>query len=152
MSGGTMQRRDRWIPWYFVLFFVVVALVDAVMVTLAVRTHSGPVTDHPYEKGLAYNRVVEAQRAQEEWGWRTDIALEGGRLRVTLYDAQQRLLEPEHVLARFSRPTSAGMDFEVTLAHGQADIVFPQPGLWEVRIFATHGGKTFQQSRRLVVE
>lgn len=73
---SALTKRDKLIPWYFVLFFVVIGAVNAVMVTLAVRTHTGTVTDHPYEKGLAYNKVVDAANAQEKLGWKSDIRFE----------------------------------------------------------------------------
>ena len=119
---STLQQRDKWIPWYFVLFFVVVAAVNAVMVTLAVRTHTGTVTDHPYEKGLAYNQVVDAANAQDKLGWKSDIRFEHpspseggsasirGTLHVTLRDRSGHTLTPEKATATFTRPTQAGHD------------------------------------------
>lgn len=145
-----LSARDRLIPWYFVLFFLVIALVDGVMVTLAVRTQPGIVTDHPYEKGLAYNRVVEAEAQQEQWGWHADIALQDHTLTVVLKDRHGAVLEPNAIVAHFTRPTQAGMDFDMTLTRGKAFVPFPANGLWEVRIFATVGNKTYQQSKRII--
>ncbi len=147
-----MTRRDRWIPWYFVAFFVVIALVDGAMVTIAIRTHTGLVTDHPYEKGLSYNRVVKAKEMQETYGWKGDIAYTGGRLSFTLHDKDGRLIQPQHATATITRPTQAGMDFTVALAGGGVDIDFPAKGLWHVRIDGVYDGVHYQQSRRIVIE
>lgn len=150
MTG--MTRSDKFIPWYFVLFFLWVAAVDTVMVTLAVRTHTGTVTDHPYEKGLAYNRVVQAETVQEKLGWAASIDLKDGRLRVAIKDARGVVLTPDRLTARIRRPTQEGMDFEVTLENGEAPLSFPLEGLWEIRIFARVGEQSYQQSKRVVIE
>jgi nitrogen fixation protein FixH len=148
----TIHPRDRWIPWYFVAFFLVVALVDGIMVTLAVRTHTGTVTDHPYERGLAYNQVVAAAQKQEALGWKATIAYAGNALHFTLRDAAGTTLKPERAMAYISRPTQAGMDFTLPLTGERTAVTFPQPGLWEVRVEALYQGKSYQQSVRLVVE
>lgn len=148
----TLPRRDKWIPWYFVMFFVAIALVDATMVTLAVRTHTGTVTDHAYEKGLAYNRVVAAEATQEALGWKASITLTGKQLRVLLRDSNGAPLQAQSIKAHISRPTQAGMDFDVALKDGQATIDFPLKGLWEIRIYALANGHSYQQSQRVVVE
>jgi nitrogen fixation protein FixH len=150
MSSAT-PFRDRIIPWYFVAFFLVVFTVDGIMATLAIRGNPGVVTDHAYEKGLAYNSAVRAQQQQEARGWKSEIALEGALLHVTLRDAAGAVLVPQQLTARFIRPTSTGMDFEVTMQQGKAMIDFPAPGLWEVRIHARVDGVAYQQSKRLVV-
>lgn len=148
---STLTRRDKWIPWYFVAFFSVLALVDGVMVTLAVRTQTGVVTDHPYEKGLAYNRVLDAANAQKSLGWKGAVSYEGGALRFRLTDKNGALLKPQAITAQIKRPTQASMDFTVTLVDGSARFRFPQPGLWDVHIFATIGDIPYQQTQRMVI-
>lgn len=148
----TMSKRDRWIPWYFVLFFVVVALVDGVMVSLALRTHRGVVTEHPYEKGLAYNRVVAAEEAQEKLGWKATIEYRAGTLNVAIHDAQGAALSPDTVKVQFRRPGRPENDFEVTLERGMSRLDFPLKGVWEARVFAQLGADNYQQSKRLVIE
>lgn len=150
MTG--MTKKDKYIPWYFVLFFVVVAAVNAVMVTLAIRTHTGAVTDHPYEKGIAYNRVVEAEKSQQDLGWKADISIKDSILSVKLNDSKNIPLNADKIIAHITRPTQEGMDFELTLNHGQVPVSFPVKGLWEIRIFATVGVQNYQHSKRVVVE
>lgn len=147
-----MQPRDKLIPWYFVLFFVGLALVDGIMVTLAVRTHTGTVTDHPYERGLAYNRVIEAEEKQEALGWNGTIGYVGGQLHFTLRDQKGNAIIPETVKATITRPTQAGMDFTVEMKDGQTPVAFPAKGLWEVRVDAVYNQLHYQQSKRIVVE
>lgn len=153
----TMQPRDRLIPWYFVAFFIVIAAVDGVMVTLAVRTQTGVVTDHAYERGLAYNQVVTAADAQAQLNWKGDIRFQPqaerkGALTFSLRDEKGNTIKPETLKAKFSRPTQAGMDFTVQLKDVPADVEFPAAGLWEIRIYATYKDHAFQQAVRIVVE
>ena len=149
---STMQRRDKIIPWYFVMFFAVVAVVNGVMITLALRTHSGVVTDHPYEKGIAYNQVVEAVKTQDSLGWKAEIGYASGALKFTLRDKNNQPLAPEKATATITRPTQSGMDFTAELKGAETPVTFPAQGLWEVRVDATHKGVHFQQSKRIVVE
>ncbi len=151
-----MTKRDRLIPWYFVMAFVAVAIVNVAMVTVAIRTNTGLVTEHPYEKGLAYNKVIEAEEAQEKLGWKGDIEYAGGKLVFTLRDKENKKIIADKITATITRPTQAGMDFTADLTGGTAKVKFPAQGLWEVRIDAQTGenynGQHYQQSKRIVVQ
>jgi len=145
-----MSGKRVW--WYFFSFFVLIIAVDTTMMTLALRTHSGPVTDHPYEKGLAYNRVVEAEQKQEELGWKSSIEYKNDALVFALYDKDKHPLTPDKAVASFIRPTRPGMDFTAELKEGRAPISIPAKGLWEVRVDATYQGVHYQQSKRIIIE
>ena len=138
--------------YYFLTFFGFVAAVNAVMVTLAVRTHSGLVTDHPYEKGLAYNRVVAAEAAQEKLGWKDKISYANGNLHFTLKDKEGNPLAPASATATITRPTEQGMDFTAELNGEETPVTFPAKGVWDVRVDAVVEGKHFQQTERIVIE
>lgn len=137
---------------YFVMFFGFVAAVNAVMMTLAIRTHSGLVTDHPYEKGLAYNQVVQAEKEQEALGWKGTIDYKNGTLYFILQDKNTQPLQWKKARATIRRPTQSGMDFVVTLKGEQTPIDFPEKGLWEVQVDAMHDGAHYQKSKRIVVQ
>lgn len=148
----SLTRKDKLIPWYFVMFFGVVVAVNITMATLAIKTNSGLVTDHPYEKGIAYNQVVDAETAQEALGWKADIEYASGTLSFALHDAKGKAVATDKVTAHITRPAQEGMDFDLTLENGSAHVKFPLPGLWEIRIFAQSGTHTYQQSKRIVVK
>lgn len=158
----SLQPRDRWIPRYFVAFFVVLALIDGVMVTIAVRTQTGVVSKHPYEQGLAYNQVVKASEAQNKLGWKgtinfLPIAKKTGTLIFMLKDSDGTILQADNVSVFVTRPTQDGMDFTVELKHVksgsfESDIKFPLEGLWEARIYAKYGENSYQESKRIVLE
>ena len=145
-----MSGRRVW--WYFVAFFGFVATVNAVMVTLAIRTHSGKITDHPYEKGLAYNQVVAAEAKQETLGWKSTIDYQNGTLHFILQDKNEQAITPDSATATITRPTQSGMDFTVELKGIKTPITFPANGLWMVQIDAERKGVHYQKSRRIVVE
>ncbi len=143
----------------FLTFFGGIAAVNAVMVTLAVRTHSGMVTDHPYEKGLAYNQVIAAEEAQQARGWSGELALRpprvtGGPLTLSfvLKDAHSRVLLPEKVTVTFTRPTRGGIDFTVPLHEGVAEVTFAQKGVWDARVDVVRAGVPFYYAARLTVD
>ncbi len=144
-----MTGRRVW--WYFVAFFCFVAAVNAVMVTLAVRTHSGVVTEHPYEKGLAYNAVVEAEEKQESLGWKGSIAYKNASLHFSLRDKNKQAILADKAVATVTRPTQSGMDFKLELTGKSTPITFPARGLWLVRVDVSHAGVHYQQSKRIVV-
>ncbi len=158
----SMQPRDHWIPWYFVAFFVVLALVDGTMVTIAIRTQTGVVNKHPYEQGLSYNQVVKASETQNMLGWNGDISYKqesktSGKLFFILKDKAGKILQADNVLATITRPTQDGIDFQVIFklsksGYFESEVNFPLPGLWEVRIYATQGKNSYLKSKRIVLE
>lgn len=162
MSTISEQRDNKRFPWYFVMFFAGIALIDGVLVTLAVRTNTGLVTEHPYEQGLAYNQVVKAETSQEALGWsaemRADVtAPNTAEVTALLKDSSGNAIRLERVYAVFTRPTQSGMDFtaELTRAPEQmwrANVTFPKPGLWEMRLYAKNSEHVFQQAERIVVQ
>lgn len=145
-----LTHSDKRVPFYFVAFFVFLAAVNAVMVTLAVSTHTGLVTKNPYEKGLNYNRVVAARERQAALGWQGELTYADGVLRFALRDRRGQPITPEKATARFFRPTQEGMDFTVDLQGPETLVTLPAKGLWEVRVEATARGETFHRSRRIV--
>lgn len=153
------QDTKRTVLWCFLAFFGVVLLVNAGMVTLALESYTGLVTKHPYEEGLAYNKVVRAEAAQKALGWRGRLAftpvpdIEGhaaARFRFTLRDAKGALLHPETLHIALVRPTQSGMDFSHDLKRADI-IVFPARGLWEAQVVARIDDKVFHSTKRVVL-
>ncbi|GIK98133.1 MAG: membrane protein [Alphaproteobacteria bacterium] len=163
-------RRGRWYPWLFVAAFAVVIAVNGVMVTLAVDSFAGLDTEHPYERGLAYNETLAAERAQDALGWTVAFdavpagAAEGGARTVEVTGAfQDRAGAPLtglSVRALLRRPAAAGHDREVALApqgpgRYSATAELPFPGQWELRIVASgeHDGsaQSWQSTRRILL-
>lgn len=160
--SDAVNRRDRWIPWYFVAFFVGIALVNAVMVTLAVRTRPGVVSEHPYEEGLDYDKTIAAADAQTALGLEGGIAFheagsrQQGTMIFSLRDKADKAVTATPVTLSIRRPTLAGYDQSFVMAPSgegvySANIGFPLPGQWEVRVYAQTPRGSYQQAKRLIV-
>jgi len=142
MTENVMRKSDRFIPWYFVLFFVVIAMVDATFVTIAVKTKTGTMTGNTYQRGLDYDQVLAKVAEQNALGWQGEIEFFGkSDLRFDLTDKSGKALSGAIVKARMLRPVQEGNDFEVELhPDGRggfgAKVDFPFPGLWDVNVEA----------------
>ena len=142
MTENIMRKSDRLIPWYFVFFFVVIAMVDATFVTIAVRTQTGTMTGNTYQRGLDYDQVLAKVAEQNALGWQGEIQFSGkSELHFDLADKSGKVLSGATVQARMLRPVQEGSDFDIALhpdGRGgfQAKIDFPFPGLWDVNIEA----------------
>ena len=153
-----MKKSDRLIPWYFVLFFAVITLVDGIFVTMAIRTQTGSVIENAYERGLAYNTTIDAVAEQKKRGWQGRIELADGRNIVFhLADRDGKALSGASVQAHITRPVQAGYDFDVTLTTATPGIYsaaanFPLPGLWNVNIEATWQGHHYYLMRSFTVK
>lgn len=160
--SNNLSFRDKLIPWYIVTFFVVIAIVDGIFVTIAMRTHTGVVAKHPYEKGIAYNQTIKDAEDQEELGWKSNfeyknISRQFGKISFSLRDANGKKLEPEKIYVTITRPVQEGMDFRINLTKEnagifQSNVFFPEEGLWELRAYAEVSGQKYQQSKRVNVE
>ncbi len=153
---GFPRKSDKWIPWYFVAFFVLLAIIDGIFVTIATKTHSGSVTEQAYQKGLQYNNTITAAQRQEKLGWQGAILFAGDRLQFSLKDHESQPLTGAEVTAYISRPTQSGYDFTINLEEtvpGSYSAVadFPLKGQWDVRMAAQWQQQHYQQHRRIVV-
>ena len=159
VSGGP-RPSDKYIPWLFVLFFSVITLVLGGLVTIAVSTDRGVVTEDAYGKGLRYNDIIARQQAQDALGWQGVISIEpaphGMAAVFSLLDKDKRPITQADVRATFIRPTQSGHDVTVPLlpqASGayRGAVTLPLPGLWEAHVAAQVGDKKYQMVKRLSV-
>jgi nitrogen fixation protein FixH len=156
MRAGS--RSGSWIPWIFVAGFAVVLAVNATMIWIGITSWPGLVTDNSYDRGLHYNRELEAAAAQTALGWQAEFSArlgEGlrGVLEASLRDRDGRPIEDASVEARFLRPTSEGHDFTLALAPeggGRYTAAFELPlaGLWDVRLKVVRGGDRWVGQKR----
>lgn len=148
--------RDRLIPWYFVMAFAVVFIVNGIFATLAIQNNSGVVTENPYKKGLAYNHTIAEAERQEALGWQTTLDYENEIFRFKLTDAQSQPIIGASVHAYFSRPIEAGNEFMLPLAPQKdgayaARVLFSMSGQWEITVNVIWKNQKYQTTKRLVV-
>lgn len=151
------QKKDKWIPWYFVGFFVVLFILDGIFVTLALTTHRGVVTESSYDKGLRYNETVQKAEAQQALQWISSVSIEETNLRYTLKGSDNQAIKNANVTAHFSRPTQAGDDFSIALDEVEAGtyskhIDFPAKGQWDVTLLTEINGLSHQKRKRIVIQ
>jgi nitrogen fixation protein FixH len=152
---------DRWLPWFFVFFFLVVFAVNGVLVYCAATSWTGLLTSHSYIKGVDYNQTLDEVAREKALGWTGILATQPDahgviRVDLTLTDARKLALAGAHVTARFVRPTSEGHDFEIKLddyGRGRYKGV-AQPSLagqWDVYVEIEHPSGVYHITRRVVV-
>lgn len=162
MSAGKMtqmnavKKSDRLIPWYFVAFFVGLAIWDGIFVYVANKTHTGVVTDEAYQRGLNYNETIAAVEAQEALGWTVKTELQNDQLISVLADANGRPMVGAKVQALFFRPTQDGYDFVIPLtavSDGRyvSSSLSAKAGQWDVRIYVSWKQKQYQKVQRIIV-
>lgn len=157
-TAGGPRPSDKWIPWYIALFFVVLVATILPMAWIAIKTMPGTVTEHSYEKGLAYNKTLAAAAQTKQLGWQGALTAttteRKAQLDYTLRDATGRAIEDAAVTAYLTRPMQNGMDQTAKLAHVgggryEATTELASKGVWDVAISATRGGDHFQTKQRI---
>lgn len=152
----------RWIPWTFAGALGVVVVVNGALAYFAISSSTGLVTEHPYESGNDYNRVLAAAAAQDALGWHGTLSFastgdDAGKLSVELADRGGQKLAGLAVTARISRPVEPLPDTDLTLAEAEAGhyrgaVTLARPGQWEVHVVARRGDDVFQFAQRIVVK
>lgn len=147
---------DKFIPWYIVLFFIVLSFVFGGFAYVAKKTHTGLVTEQAYEKGLDYNSTIEQSQAQDALGYMSDIAMKDGTVYFALVDANAMPIMGAAVKLWLYRPVHDGGDMHVEMIEvhkGQyeAKIAPPEKGMWEIRIHAVTPTVNYQVSKRVVL-
>jgi nitrogen fixation protein FixH len=164
MTAQTSGPRpsDRFIPYYFVAFFVVLTILLGNFAWIAVRGNPGVVADHAYEVGVAYNKMLRTAAAQEALGWKsaldvTPTADAKFETAFTLHDASGHAIDNAEAKVIFKRPTMSQFDQTVALKH-QTDgrytalVDLPAHGVWQVYAAARSDGHEFQIMRRIVLQ
>jgi nitrogen fixation protein FixH len=148
-------RRSRWIPWVFVGGMLLVVVVNAVLVFASVSTFTGVTTGHAYDRGRAYNHVLEEAARQNALGWTAHVKLEGGMLAVSVIDRDGLPVggRVEGVLQRPLEGAELALDFAAA-GPGRFIAFAPAPGKgqWEARL-ALHGagGERLDIRERVIV-
>jgi nitrogen fixation protein FixH len=150
---------SRWIPYAFVAFFGVVLLANGAMIWIAFATWTGLETESAYQKGLAYNRVLDQARAQASRGWQVDLEFAQAderavAVKLALADRHGDLIEDASVSTTFFRPTHEGHDQVAAIPHRyggeyEARVELPLAGQWDVQLSIERAGEVWRETRRV---
>jgi nitrogen fixation protein FixH len=151
------KRANKWTPWYFVMFFVFIAIINGIFVVMATSTHRGLITENAYQKGLDYNDDILAVEKQTKLGWNGTFGFEKNTLTFALNDKQGTAIEQADAVAYLSRVAQDGDDFSVKLVHNKQGqykqkISFPAKGQWNVTVAVKWNQKNYQQSTRITAK
>ncbi|PWR20821.1 FixH family protein [Zavarzinia compransoris] len=136
-------------------FFLTITAVDVFMITSALQSQPGLVTDHAYERGLAYNAVLAAKARQDALGWSVAYERVDGQLMISIKDAAGPMA-PDDLALRLLRPSDAGKDRPlVPVAAGPGrytvNLAEVEAGLWQVAISLRRGDDRFDRLDDLVL-
>lgn len=154
MMTGTLQGRH--VFGCIAAFFAVVTAVNGIFIYFALSSWSGLTAPDAYNRGIAYNRVLDEAAAQARLGWRAEIGWRKGTAEARLVDRDGSPLDGLAVAAHFARPLGKGEPLDVALvatAPGRyvAAIDLPLPGQWEMQIEARGAAGRYQAATRLIV-
>ncbi len=156
MSDAVMEpRRSRWIPWVFVGGMLLVVAVNGVLVFASISTFTGVTQGQAYDRGRAYNKVLEEAARQDALGWRGAVVADQGMLRVVVTDREG--LPVAGRLDGVIRAPVEGTAIPLALVatapgRWQATLDLPRTGQWEARLALTGaGGERLDLVQRLVV-
>ncbi len=145
-NAETQSRRGVLI--FFLAFFGVILLVNVGFVYMAVTTQTGVVTEHAYEKGLAFDRYLEQEALQKALPVVEKAVFQNGTLVWTLTFGGKPLTSAQ-VKAHVVRPVQAGHDFDLALKHvgnGRYESLVKAPfsGAWRAGLEAQWDMHTYQ--------
>lgn len=133
--------------------------VNAAMITLAVTSNDGLVTENYYKHGLRYDE--ERARELNKPGWNVAVqaprvARQASPVVVTLQDRHQAPLTDAKVSLRLYRPTRAGYDqlvpmHETGAGRFEATVNLPLDGLWDATFAIEKGAERYDHRQRLHV-
>lgn len=139
-------EKGTWVLLCFIAFFALVVAVNTVFISTALSTHSGVVTDQPYEKGLAFNETLATAKAQPAIDHKP--SWDNGVLRWQLLDQNGQPIDAE-VSALLYRSVKDGSDFTVTMTPVTAGVYeavidLPMEGRWEAQLKALWNSSQYQ--------
>jgi nitrogen fixation protein FixH len=148
-------KRGRWIPWVFVGGMALVVAVNAVFVWFAFSTFTGVTVPRAYERGRGYDQVLTEAARQDALGWRGDITLEAGVLRLAMQDRAHQPLHGrvEGVLQRPLEGVEVPLGFTATgSGRFAARLEALRAGQWEARLtFFDEAGTAFDLRKRFIL-
>jgi nitrogen fixation protein FixH len=161
-SSETRPREltGRMVLIWLIVFFGIVAVVNAIMMTAAISTLSGLDSDSPYEAGLAFDQEIAASRAQQALHWQVDAKVETQdgktRVEITALGADGAPLPGLSANASLAHPTDRHLDRDLPVTQDRPGHFFGVTGTalgqWDLVIELSRDGvRQFRSKNRLVL-
>lgn len=153
MEGAVLKGSHVFL--WFCAFFGVIIIVNGIFIYTALNTHTGTVTEKPYEKGLAYNDILAQARSQPKLD--SIVTFENGMLNWYLKNEQGMVLDGAQASAKIIRPSQKGMDFEIILmpqgnGRYETPLNLPLKGKWTAKLSAKWNNKNYQTTHRFITK
>lgn len=163
MTGarGGFELRGWHVFLIFCAFFGVVFAANIVLVTTATRSFPGEEASKAYARGLDYNAVLEAERAEAALGWIVEHEIsktaEGVRVELTVAAANGRPLNGLVIAGALKHPASQSGDVVLTFTQSgpgtYAALADIAPGAWILEFDATHAdGARIDRRERIWID
>jgi uncharacterized protein len=140
-GGGSAWHREPMV-WLIIMIPLSAVVMGAVMLTLAISTYDGLVSDDYYKQGLQINRSMERDALARSYALGADVLLgaAGEAIEVSL-SGNLRFQSPEIVQLQLFHATRPGLDRSVALrrvASGRyvASALRLEPGHWYLQLDA----------------
>ncbi len=148
-------RGGKFVALCFVSFFGVIVAVNMVFLYMALSTQPGVVTKNSYEKGLAFNELLDKAKSQPNITQQASYS--DGALRWVLMDEGGAPIVNATINAKIIRPVQDGYDFEVKLGHVgggiyEVKMTLPLKGKWEARLSSKWNNKQYQTAHQFIVK
>jgi nitrogen fixation protein FixH len=165
MAANPSRRRSRfsnyrWVPLVFVAAFLTIAAVNGGLVYFATVSWPGLTTDHAYNEGLAYNRVIDEAEKEAQLGWVVDLAFDPKAARKTVAIAARDKsgvpLDGLTVVGELVRPVEQMPPQKLIFTdRGGGRYVAPigdvHAGQWDVFLSARRGEAVWRGGQRILV-
>lgn len=152
MTASVTSKRSPW-PYAIVMFFIMLALFDAYIVSQALRTRTGTVTEQPYEDGLRYERTILARQAAREAGIKLTYDLNHQPAVISVHGLS--LPGTKTLELKLLKPEAPGFDRSVSMTTSSNEFILGnlqlKSGLWMIEALITVNGAEFYFESREIV-
>jgi nitrogen fixation protein FixH len=159
MTNMTIEvaRRSMWrfLPLALMLWLVIVAAVNGVMIWRAVGSFPGLAVEDDFGSSNRYDRVLAVAEAQSALGWRVDAALEADRTVLHLAGPSGAPLDGAAITATLERPlgpklATTPVFTETGPGRYIADAGPAGTGAWDLKLLVVRQGQTLAVTRRII--
>jgi nitrogen fixation protein FixH len=150
----------RFVLITFIAFFGVIAAVNGIMMTLAIRTMPGLEVKNGYVASQAMNGQIDAMRLQAERGWKADVSVrlkdKMAPVSVSLLDRDGRPITGLAVTGRLAHPALTRADHTAALVEARPGVYSAAftdvtAGGWTLVVEANRGHERVFSSRNRIV-